>query len=230
MVGRSPLVRGRRPRRPAGALHDADTVGPAAGRGRPARTRGPPHHLPSRRGRSVFHEVSRAERPSQQSRKTNPGSRSRKPGTDGTASEFPAKGAGNPWQSRQSPEGTVAGGAVFHEVSRGEGPFKQRRKNSGAAGLRPAGKLKHAPPKASIFHELSLAAGPFTPRSRPTINGTLPTTADMYGNERHMASNRPRFPPAPRLDRAGGCRGGCPFDLRTAGRHAGSDGAGFRHG
>src|ERR1035441_761335 len=38
--------------------------------------------------------------------KTNPGSRSRKPGTDGTASEFPAKGAGNPWQSRQSPEGT----------------------------------------------------------------------------------------------------------------------------
>ena len=25
-------------------------------------------------------------------------------GTDGTASEFSAKGAGNPWQSRQSPE------------------------------------------------------------------------------------------------------------------------------
>src|ERR1035441_9938985 len=38
-------------------------------------------------------------------RKTNPGSRSRKPGTDGTASEFPAKGAGNPWRSRQSTEG-----------------------------------------------------------------------------------------------------------------------------
>src|ERR1017187_737593 len=29
------------------------------------------------------------------------------PRTDGAASEFPAKGAGNPWQSRQSPEGTV---------------------------------------------------------------------------------------------------------------------------
>ena len=27
------------------------------------------------------------------------------PGTDGTASEFPAKGAGNPWQSRLSPAG-----------------------------------------------------------------------------------------------------------------------------
>ena len=32
-------------------------------------------------------------------------SRVPEPGTDGTASEFPAKGAGNPWQSRQSPEG-----------------------------------------------------------------------------------------------------------------------------
>src|ERR1019366_4029139 len=38
--GADPLVRGRRPRRPAGALHDASIVGPAAGRGRPARTRG----------------------------------------------------------------------------------------------------------------------------------------------------------------------------------------------
>jgi uncharacterized protein (DUF2062 family) len=31
----------------------------------------------------------------------------RNPGTDGAASEFPAKGAGNSWQSRLSPEGTV---------------------------------------------------------------------------------------------------------------------------
>src|ERR1017187_535718 len=77
----------------------------------------PPHQI-SRR--SVFHGISRAERPSQQSRKTNPGSRSGKPGTDGTASEFPAKSAGNPWQSRQSPEGTVAGGAVFRKLSRAE--------------------------------------------------------------------------------------------------------------
>jgi hypothetical protein len=38
-----PPVRGRRPRRPAGSLQDADTVVPAAGRGRPARTGGPPH-------------------------------------------------------------------------------------------------------------------------------------------------------------------------------------------
>src|ERR1019366_9575047 len=33
-------------------------------------------------------------------RKTASGTRN--PGTDGTASEFPAEGAGNPWQSRQS--------------------------------------------------------------------------------------------------------------------------------
>src|ERR1022692_542121 len=53
---------------------------------------------------------------------TNPGQglSSGKPGTDGTASEFPAKSAGNPWQSRQSPEGTVAGGAVFRKLSRAE--------------------------------------------------------------------------------------------------------------
>jgi hypothetical protein len=42
-----------------------------------------------------------------------PGTRFRGPGTDRTASEFPAKGAGNPWQSCQSPEGTVPGGTVF---------------------------------------------------------------------------------------------------------------------
>src|ERR1022692_1626089 len=40
IVGRPPPVRGRRPRRPARALHDADPIVPAAGRGRPARTRG----------------------------------------------------------------------------------------------------------------------------------------------------------------------------------------------
>src|ERR1035438_1898179 len=42
-----------------------------------------------------------------QGRGTDRGTRFRKPGTDGAASGFPAKGAGNPWQSRQSPEGTV---------------------------------------------------------------------------------------------------------------------------
>src|ERR1035438_1407992 len=92
---------------------------------------GPPHHLPSQRRRSVFHGISRAEGPFKQGRKTNLGSRSGKPGTDGTASEFPAKGAGNPWQSRQSPEGTVAGGAVFHEVSRAERPSQQATKGDG---------------------------------------------------------------------------------------------------
>src|ERR1017187_6617194 len=33
----------------------------------------------------------------------------RNPGTDGTASEFPAKGAGNPWQARQSPSRLLIG-------------------------------------------------------------------------------------------------------------------------
>src|ERR1017187_9242621 len=81
-----------------------------------------------------------------QGRKTNPGTRSRKPGTDGTASEFPAKGPGNTWQSRQYPEGTVAGGAVFHEVSRAERPSQQtanfrqlRRKSVSAPGPRVCG-------------------------------------------------------------------------------------------
>src|ERR1035438_6131216 len=35
------------------------------------------------------------------------------PGTDRTASEFPAKGAGNPWQSCQSPEGSVRSEALM---------------------------------------------------------------------------------------------------------------------
>src|ERR1022692_1942282 len=77
-----------------------------------------PHHF------QVVHPIRRdptalTNPAGRQGRKTNPGSRSRKPGTDGTASEFPAKGAGNPWQSRQSPEGTVAGGAVFHPTRPG---------------------------------------------------------------------------------------------------------------
>src|ERR1022692_2692884 len=38
------------------------------------------------------------------SRSDGTGSPGRKPGTDRAASEFPAKGAGNPWQSCQSPE------------------------------------------------------------------------------------------------------------------------------
>src|ERR1035437_332296 len=38
-------IRRHRPRRPARTLQDADIVVPAAGRGRPPRTRGPPHHF-----------------------------------------------------------------------------------------------------------------------------------------------------------------------------------------
>src|ERR1035438_1829272 len=44
--GADPLVRGRRPRRPAHALQGADIVVPAPGRGRPARTRGSAPPLP----------------------------------------------------------------------------------------------------------------------------------------------------------------------------------------
>src|ERR1019366_8334033 len=41
--GADPLVRSRRPRRPAWALPDADLVLPAAGRGVPRGPGGPPH-------------------------------------------------------------------------------------------------------------------------------------------------------------------------------------------
>src|ERR1035441_6360059 len=66
----------------------------------------------------VFHEISRAERSSQQGRKTTP-------------------------EIGESPEAS----GVFHEVSRAERPSQQGRKATGTAGLRPAGKLKHASPK-----------------------------------------------------------------------------------
>src|ERR1035441_9619864 len=46
-----------------------------------------------------------------QGRTNTPDSRSREPGTDRTASEFSAKGAGNPWQSCQSPGGRCRAGA-----------------------------------------------------------------------------------------------------------------------
>src|ERR1039457_7281161 len=46
--------------------------------------------------------------------KNPPGTRSRGPGTDGAASEFPAKGAGNSWQSRQSPEGETSMSHCFY--------------------------------------------------------------------------------------------------------------------
>src|ERR1035438_7754100 len=44
--GADPLVRGRRPRRPAHTWQGADIVAPAAGRGRLARTRGSAPPLP----------------------------------------------------------------------------------------------------------------------------------------------------------------------------------------
>src|ERR1035438_1553352 len=59
-------------------------------------------------------------------RKNHPrGTRFREPGTDRTASAFPAKGAGNPWQSCQSPGGAVRARPVFHEVPRAERPSQQ---------------------------------------------------------------------------------------------------------
>ena len=58
----------------------------------------------------VFHEVSRAERPSQQSRKTTP-------------------------HIGESPEAS----GVFHEVSRAERPSQQGRKTTAGSGLRTRG-------------------------------------------------------------------------------------------
>src|ERR1035441_187172 len=83
-----------------------------------------PHHF------QVVHPIRRdptalTNPAGRQGRKTNPGSRSRKPGTDGTASEVRAKGSGKPLPSPPSPGGHRRRRAVFHEVSRAEGPFIQ---------------------------------------------------------------------------------------------------------
>jgi len=91
----------------------------------------------------VFHEVSRAERPSQQGRKTHRGTRFQDPGTDKTAMDFRRLLPEIRWQSCLSPEGPV----------------------SGTAGLRPAGKLKHAPRFFMKFR------GPRAHRNRQPISG-----------------------------------------------------------
>src|ERR1035437_8257358 len=92
---------------------------------------------------AVFHELSRAEGPSQQGRKTTGVEWAPNPGTDRTGSEFPAKCAGNPCQSCQSPGALVGGDevsmAVFHELSRAEGPSQQSRKTTAGSGLRSRG-------------------------------------------------------------------------------------------
>src|ERR1019366_1136409 len=113
MVGRTPWSAADAPVGPLALCMMLISLARQRDEGVPRGPGGPPHHLRSQRGHSVFHGISRAEGPFKQGRQTNPGSRSRKPETDGTASEFPAKGAGNPWQSRQSPEGTVVGGQFF---------------------------------------------------------------------------------------------------------------------
>jgi hypothetical protein len=68
--------------------------------------------------------------------------------------------------SDQELAGESACPTFFHGISRAVGPFKQGRKNRIEKPLawpafRPAGKLKHAPPKASVFHGISRAEGPF---------------------------------------------------------------------
>src|SRR5258708_3864363 len=57
------LVRGRRPRRPLAPCTYADAIVLDAGRGRPARTRGPPHQTSARQHPLFFHEVSRGGTP-----------------------------------------------------------------------------------------------------------------------------------------------------------------------
>src|ERR1017187_2444830 len=47
-----------------------------------------------------------------------------RPGTDRTASEFPAKGAGNSWQSCQSPAGVDPGGEDFGVLQPDEHPLR----------------------------------------------------------------------------------------------------------
>src|SRR5450759_2797399 len=112
---------------------------------------------------AVFHELSRAEGPSQQGRKTSAGGGLRtrgqtglaarvERGTDRPDSEIPAKSAGNSCQGCQSPmrrksmpvlsvPGALVGGdevtmAVFHELSRAEGPSQQTTKGAPSVPLR----------------------------------------------------------------------------------------------
>jgi 2-polyprenyl-6-hydroxyphenyl methylase/3-demethylubiquinone-9 3-methyltransferase len=88
--------------------------------------------------------------------------------------------------SDQELAGESACPTFFHGISRAVGPFKQGRKNRIEKPLawpafRPAGKLKHAPPKASVFHGISRAAGPSQQtglpadfrQTAPEIHGSL---------------------------------------------------------
>src|ERR1035437_10235964 len=98
----------------------------------------------------VFHEVSRAERPSQQGRKTT-STIGESPEPSGVFHEVSR--AGRPSQQGRKTTSTIGESpepsGVFHEVSRAGRPSQRGRKTrvvEAWPALRPAGKLKHAPP------------------------------------------------------------------------------------
>src|SRR5665811_444709 len=93
-------------------------------------------------GMAVFHELSRAEGPSQQSRKT-------------TA------------HIGESPEAY----GVFHEVSRAEGPSQQGRKTTAHIG--------ESPEAYGVFHEVSRAAGPSQQGRKTTAH--IGESPEAYG-------------------------------------------------
>ena len=99
-----PPVRGRRPRRPARALQDAEIVAPDAGRGRPARTRGSaPPIRPSRQLRRKLCGIGLKACPTQPirayRRSDSPG---RRPGKS-IAVPVDAPGGSSSWVRRRAP-------------------------------------------------------------------------------------------------------------------------------
>ena len=64
---------------------------------------------------------------------------------------------------------------VTHRILRGLVRADRVEKPPAWPAFRPAGKLKHAPPKASVFHELSRAVGPFKQDRKTTGIPNVPT-------------------------------------------------------
>src|ERR1035437_3329961 len=157
---------------------------------------------------AVFHELSRAEGPSQQSRKTTGVEWAPNPGPDRTGSEFPAKSAGNPCQSCQSRGRSwvamKSAGQFFMNFrgpkahpNRGEKPprgvgsepgdrqdwqrisGKMRRKSMPVLSV-PGALVGGDEVSMAVFHELSRAAGP-SQQGRKTTEGSGLRTRGQTG-------------------------------------------------
>src|ERR1035441_9817236 len=91
MVGRTPWSAADAPVGPLALCMMLISLARQRDEGVPRGPGGPPHHLRSQRGHSVFHEISRAEGPFKQGRKTDPGTRFRNRGQTGLPANFRQK-------------------------------------------------------------------------------------------------------------------------------------------